>query len=108
MPWEEEFQGCFLRKPQTTRLTGNKAIRKGGWKLVSQYKSEWELYDLKSDRTETHNLAAQNPEKVKELAALWQQWADDLSGRAIDGGHFFPEEKPEDTASALRDFFAGT
>ena len=36
---------------------------------------------------------------------LWQQWADDVSGRALDGGHFFPEEKPEETANALLQFF---
>lgn len=36
--------------------------------------------------------------------ALWRQWADDVQGRGVDGGHFFPEEKPEETAAALRDF----
>jgi haloacetate dehalogenase len=40
--------------------------------------------------------------------ALWQKWANDVKGRAVDGGHFFPEEKPEETANALHDFFAGT
>ena len=40
--------------------------------------------------------------------ALWQTWADDVSGRAVDGGHFFPEERPEETANALRDFFVVT
>lgn len=36
--------------------------------------------------------------------ALWREWADDVRGHAIDGGHFFPEECPEQTASALEDF----
>lgn len=37
---------------------------------------------------------------------LWRAWADDLEGYALDGGHFFPEECPEETAGALRRFFA--
>jgi haloacetate dehalogenase len=38
--------------------------------------------------------------------ALWREWADDVSGRAVAGGHFFPEESPEETASELGSFFA--
>jgi haloacetate dehalogenase len=38
---------------------------------------------------------------------LWSRWADEVSGQAVDGGHFFPEERPGATAEALGDFFAG-
>ena len=38
--------------------------------------------------------------------ALWREWGDDVRGRSIDAGHFFPEERPELTAEALREFFA--
>lgn len=38
--------------------------------------------------------------------ALWRAWADDVSGGPIAGGHFFPEEAPQETANALRTFFA--
>ncbi len=37
---------------------------------------------------------------------LWRAWGDDVRGHAIDGGHFFPEERPEQTAHALGEFFA--
>jgi haloacetate dehalogenase len=37
--------------------------------------------------------------------ALWRAWGD-AEGRAIEGGHFFPEEAPEQTADALGRFFA--
>ncbi|TPK57734.1 alpha/beta hydrolase [Mesorhizobium sp. B2-4-19] len=37
--------------------------------------------------------------------ALWRGWADDVRGRPMPGGHFFPEEAPEQTAQALADFF---
>lgn len=55
---------------------GNRALRIGDWKLVAPFRGEWELYDLRSDCTELHNLAAKNPAKAQELAAAWQQWAD--------------------------------
>lgn len=38
--------------------------------------------------------------------ALWQaQCAARVSGHALDAGHFIPEERPADTAAALRAFF---
>jgi haloacetate dehalogenase len=37
--------------------------------------------------------------------ALWREWADDVQGRAVDAGHFFPEELPEETAGELERFF---
>lgn len=56
---------------------GNAAVRVGDTKLVRQGRnSPWELYDMRSDRTELHDLAAEQPEKVQELAALWEAWAE--------------------------------
>jgi haloacetate dehalogenase len=37
----------------------------------------------------------------------WSKWATQVSGEAIDSGHFLPEENPEATAKALLAFFAG-
>lgn len=67
---------------------GNRAIRVGDWKLVHQElkvkgakvnppvtDGEWELYNLKSDRTELHDLASQYPEKVKQMIDLWYKEA---------------------------------
>jgi arylsulfatase len=51
---------------------GNRALRVGDWKVVAAGKAgPWELYDLSSDRSETRDLAAARPEKVRELSALW-------------------------------------
>lgn len=36
---------------------------------------------------------------------IWQGWCDDVSGQPLEAGHFFPEEKPEQTARALLEFF---
>jgi len=38
--------------------------------------------------------------------AIWRGWANDVRGQAIRGGHFFPEEAPEETAEALKLFFS--
>ena len=39
---------------------------------------------------------------------LWRAQCDGrVSGRALDCGHFLPEERPEETAQALADFFGG-
>ncbi len=35
----------------------------------------WELYDLSTDHTELADLAAKQPERVKTMAAAWDQWA---------------------------------
>jgi arylsulfatase len=35
----------------------------------------WELYDLEADRTETTDLVAKFPGKVKQLAAAYDRWA---------------------------------
>ena len=55
---------------------GNYMARKGDWKMVvAGYKGEKELYNIKKDRTEQHNLAAKNPEKVAELLGYYEAWA---------------------------------
>jgi arylsulfatase A-like enzyme len=55
---------------------GNRAVRQGKWKLVWDVEfKHWELYDMEADRTETDNLAAKHPAKVRELAAAYDTWA---------------------------------
>ncbi|MFK7909354.1 MAG: arylsulfatase [Akkermansiaceae bacterium] len=55
---------------------GKAAIRHGDWKLVRLgANKDWELYDIKKDRSELNNLAQQNPQKAKELAELWTKHA---------------------------------
>ena len=55
---------------------GNRAVRQGNWKLVAVAGGPWELYDLAADRTELNNLVGQEPEKVNELIALYDTWAE--------------------------------
>lgn len=59
---------------------GNLALRDGRWKIVSAYRRDqptrWELYDMQNDRTELHDLAAEQPERLQKMIAQWQAWAD--------------------------------
>ena len=57
---------------------GNRMVRKGDWKLVSANfrGDEWELYIIKEDRTEQHNLIKEYPEMAKELEDAYFEWAD--------------------------------
>jgi arylsulfatase len=60
-------------------LWGNRAIRQGNWKLRWQMKpmgtSAWELFDLGTDPGERKDLAAGHPDKVREMVAIWDEYA---------------------------------
>jgi len=63
----------------------SRAIRMGKWKLVARAatpmyftpddEERWELYDLENDPSETTDLAAEQPERVKKMAARWEEEA---------------------------------
>jgi len=40
--------------------------------------------------------------------ALWKEWGENVHGYALDAGHFFPEELPQETGRALERFFLAT
>jgi len=42
-----------------------------------------------------------------DLLTVWRQYAVDVRGHVVPGGHFLPEEAPDETYAALRAFFAG-
>jgi arylsulfatase A-like enzyme len=51
------------------------AVRQGDWKLVKpSLKEAPKLFHLARDPGERHDLAAQQPERVKQLQALWDAW----------------------------------
>src|SRR6202023_3163331 len=41
-----------------------------------------------------------------DILGVWRDHAENVSGHAIDSGHFLPEEAPDETYRALRGFFA--
>ena len=72
---------------------GNRAVRQGKWKLVWDVElKRWELYDLETDRTETKDLVAKLPQKVRELAGAYDRWAWSTShtGEVVPKGRRLP------------------
>jgi arylsulfatase A-like enzyme len=63
------------RAPMFWEHEGNAAVRVGDWKLVRKFPGAWELYDLKADRTELNDLAVVHPERVADMAAQYEAWA---------------------------------
>ncbi|MGV3486037.1 MAG: arylsulfatase [Planctomycetaceae bacterium] len=55
---------------------GNRAVRVGDYKLVSEFDHPWELYHIAKDRSEQHDLSDSQPERVQQLEAMWQAYAD--------------------------------
>jgi arylsulfatase A-like enzyme len=73
---------------------GNRALRVGNWKIVAAGKeSPWELYDLSVDRSETRNWASEQPDKVKEMAAIWTKQTQEATALAT-------ADAPKDSGSA--------
>ena len=77
------FYSVLKAKPQNRQThdaiywahSKGKAIRVGDWKLVSENKRPWELYNLADDPTELADLANKMPEKAKALERQHTQWA---------------------------------
>ncbi|MEM7367710.1 MAG: arylsulfatase [Bacteroidota bacterium] len=72
---------------------GNRAVRMGKWKLISEGNTNrsflwdkesdlpieaWELFDMEADRTETNDLSDQHPELVEKMSGMWMAWAKDV------------------------------
>lgn len=69
-------------------LGGRKALRKGDWKIVYANQpwgtGDWELYNIARDRTESRNLAASQPAKLKEMLAEWKRYVAETGTLEID------------------------
>ena len=69
------------RRTQFFSMLGSRGIWHDGWKAVTNHPTvsgwsnfnddEWELYHVEVDRSELHNLAAEHPDKVREMVNLW-------------------------------------
>lgn len=56
------------------------AVRDGDWKLIEWYEDgAVELFNLRKDPSETRNVAADMPEKVRELSAKLKVWRTEVA-----------------------------
>jgi len=78
------------KERQYYEMFGNRAIWSGGWKAVTLHANrmpwdvnvvlpfendEWELYNVAEDFSESTNLAAEHPEKLAEMIAMFDEEA---------------------------------
>ena len=98
-----EYLRCF-KNPETIRAT------------CDEYRAGATI-DLAHDRVDHgHRLAMpllvlwgqrSSQGSGYDVLAVWRNHAENVSGRAIDGGHFLAEEAPDATYRALHSFFSG-
>ena len=78
------FQGK-QRKPSPELISGHterfRMYRRGDWKIVRENGEDWELYNLKSDRTELSNLAESNSEKLEEMIKYYEAYKEIEPGK---------------------------
>ena len=76
---------------QYYEMFGHRAMVADGWKAVTRHTQGvpfdddvWELYHYEVDRSECHDLAAERPDKLAELVALWWREAEDQGVLPLD------------------------
>ncbi|MCJ7436885.1 MAG: sulfatase-like hydrolase/transferase [Acidimicrobiia bacterium] len=82
------------KRTQFYTMLGNRSLYHDGWLATTVHPplsgwgnfmaDEWELYDLEHDRSQTKNLAAQEPERLETLKALWFYYAGIYQGFPLD------------------------
>ena len=60
-----------------------RAIRQGDWKAVAE-NSDWQLFDMSSDRNETNDLSKQYPERLAAMQQQWTDWYDSTSAPPLN------------------------
>jgi arylsulfatase len=82
------------RQTQFYSMLGSRGIWHDGWKAITTHPTisgwghfnddEWELYHVDVDRSELHNLAAEQPDKLREMVNLWYAEAGANEGFPLD------------------------
>jgi len=76
---------------QYYEMVGHRGIYANGWKAVTRHTpgvsfddDVWELYHVEIDRSETNDLAKQEPDRLNELIALWWEEAENEGVLPLD------------------------
>jgi arylsulfatase len=114
--------GPTRKKRQYYAMLGTRGIWEDGWKAVATHaalvskgnfdKDAWELYHVAEDRSESKNLAAEQPEKLKALVKAWFEEADKNLVLPLDDrtpAEILGEARPSDEPARDRyTYFPGT
>jgi arylsulfatase A-like enzyme len=86
--------GAPGRETQFYSMLGMRALYHQGWLAATLHPpisgwsnfehDEWELYDLRTDRSQTRNVAEDHPERLEELKGLWFYYAGVYKGLPLD------------------------
>lgn len=82
--WSDSDRNLFWHYPHFSNQLGSLAgaVRAGDYKLVELYETgTLELYNLKNDISETHNLADELPEKTKEMHQILVNWRESVNAQ---------------------------
>jgi len=110
------------RESQFYSMLGMRALYHEGWLATTLHppisgwshfeRDVWELYDLRSDRSQIHNVAADHPERLEQLKGLWFYNAGIYKGLPLDDrGAAEIMASPRPQPSEPRDryvYYAGT
>jgi arylsulfatase len=118
---EENADAPSTRKTQYFEIAGDHAIYHDGWILSTKVMRvpwdnsgtadkhpanwPWELYDLSKDWTQYNDVAAQYPEKVKELEAMFWEEAERNQVLPLDSTTFTRSLLPRPNLAAGRTVF---
>ncbi len=82
------------RQTQFYSMLGSRGIWHDGWKAITTHptisgwshfnEDAWELYHTDVDRSESHDLAAEQPDKLREMVNLWYAEAGANEGFPLD------------------------
>ena len=77
----DDARAKTTRRTQFYSMLGSRGIWHDGWKAVTTHigvqdwgdyaNDTWELYNIEADRSECHDLAAQEPGRLRDLVNLW-------------------------------------
>jgi arylsulfatase A-like enzyme len=120
----DDAEAPSRRRTQYFEMIGHRSIYHDGWRAVCPWPGDsfaegrpfgtpltaddlrnldahgWQLYHVAADPTESEDVAAQHPERLRELVALWYVEAGKYDVLPIDGRgqQRFAEERPQITA----------
>ncbi len=90
----EDAAAKGTRQTQFYSMLGSRGIWHDGWKAITTHPTisgwshfnndGWELYHTDVDRSESHNLAAQEPDRLREMVNLWYAEAGANEGFPLD------------------------